>query len=94
MKKPYQTKKQEKKLKKKNKPLDVSGELAKVFKENSEIELCFYKFTLSKQREFAEYVSEAKREETRFKRLDKVIPMITNGKGLNDRYRKSSPQGD
>jgi uncharacterized protein YdeI (YjbR/CyaY-like superfamily) len=29
----------------------------------------------------------AKREDTRQQRLHKVIPMITEGKGLNDKYK-------
>ena len=48
----------------------------------------FENFTLFKKREFAEYVGEPKLSETRQKRLQKIIPMILNGTGLNDRYRK------
>jgi len=32
-------------------------------------------------------VAGAKRAETRAKRLEKVLPMIADGVGLNDRYR-------
>ena len=41
-----------------------------------------------KKREYAEHLSNAKREETRARRLEKIIPMILAGKGLNDRYRR------
>ncbi len=47
----------------------------------------FDRFTPGKQREFAEYISEAKREATRQRRLQKVLPMIMEGRGLNDQYR-------
>ena len=40
-----------------------------------------------KQREYADYISEAKREETKQKRLAKVLPMLAAGQGLNDKYR-------
>ena len=43
--------------------------------------------TRGKQREYAEYIAGAKREETRSKRLQKVFPMIEAGIGLNDKYR-------
>lgn len=45
-------------------------------------------FELSKQREFAAYISSAKRAETRQARLQKIIPLILNKIGLNDKYRK------
>ncbi len=40
-----------------------------------------------KKREYNEYISSAKQEKTRQSRLDKIIPMIKEGKGLNDNYR-------
>ena len=46
----------------------------------------FKKLSKSKQREYAEYISEAKREETKRNRLEKIIPMINAEMGMNDRY--------
>ncbi len=40
-----------------------------------------------KQKEFIEYIVEAKREATKLKRLDKILPMIKSGIGLSDKYR-------
>jgi len=34
-----------------------------------------------------EYISEAKREETKMKRLDKITPLILEKKGLYDKYK-------
>ena len=48
----------------------------------------FKNFSQSKQNEFNEYICSAKREETKNKRIEKIIPMIENGIGLNDKYRK------
>jgi len=47
----------------------------------------FNDLTLGRQREYADYISSAKREDTQLKRLDKVLPMIARGMGLNDKYR-------
>ncbi|NAS29780.1 hypothetical protein GTQ40_02245 [Flavobacteriaceae bacterium R38] len=71
----------------KNKPLIIPGELAEVFDKNKDLKLSFEKFGLSKKREFAEYIATAKQERTKIKRLEKIIPMIENGIGLNDKYR-------
>ncbi len=46
----------------------------------------FYNLTKGKQKEYANYITDAKEEKTRLKRMDKIIPMILAGKGLNDRY--------
>jgi len=34
-----------------------------------------------------EYISEAKREETKMKRLDKIVPLILENKVLYDKYK-------
>jgi uncharacterized protein YdeI (YjbR/CyaY-like superfamily) len=71
----------------KKKPLIIPEELTQAFKTNAGLKECFDQFTLSKQREFTEHIGEAKREETRIKRLEKSIPMIMKGTGLHDKYR-------
>ena len=38
--------------------------------------------------EFCEHVGSAKLVETRNRRLDKIIPMILEGIGLSEKYRK------
>ncbi len=40
-----------------------------------------------KKKEFHEYLSTAKQEKTKLRRLEKIIPMIEEGIGLNDKYR-------
>lgn len=47
----------------------------------------FEGLTKGKQRELAEYIESAKRPETKIKHLEKIIPMIIEGVGLNDKYR-------
>lgn len=48
----------------------------------------FEKFTPFKQKEFIEYVDAAKQEKTKITRMEKIKPMVLDGIGLNDRYRK------
>lgn len=59
------------------KELDVNPNLADAF----------LKFSPYKQKEFLEYIVEAKREETKRSRIEKIKPMILESIGLNDKYR-------
>lgn len=40
-----------------------------------------------RQREYSEHILSPKRDDTRQRRIAKVLPMIVAGIGLNDRYR-------
>lgn len=71
------------------KPLLIPDYLKIAFEKDQQLSSKFEELTLTKKREFTEYISEAKRESTREKRLEKIIPMILAGTGLNDKYRKS-----
>ena len=62
-------------------------ELDKALRASAKTRTSFHALTPGKQREYAEYVTEAKRAETKRKRLEKILPMIRVGKGLNDKYR-------
>lgn len=70
------------------KALVIPKELQDALDKNNKLEAHFQQFTKGKQREFTDYISEAKREETRLNRIEKIIPMIMGGVGLNDKYRK------
>ena len=54
---------------------------------NPELAAAFQKFSAYKQYEFLEYIESAKREETKRSRIEKIVPMILNSIGLNDKYR-------
>ena len=71
----------------KKKELVITEELASILNENEKLTSIFESLTLGKKRAFAAYVGDAKRKETRIKRLEKIIPMILNNIGLNDKYR-------
>ncbi|KAF0234588.1 MAG: hypothetical protein FD181_3655 [Prolixibacteraceae bacterium] len=71
-----------------NKPVVIPDELNQALQEDSVLENCFNRFTSGKQREFAEFIASAKQSETRLARVQKVIPLILENIGLNDKYRK------
>lgn len=72
---------------KKGKKLLISKELKEVFKHNSELTEAFNNLTAYKQKEYVEYIDTAKREATKQSRLEKIIPIILKGAGLNDKYK-------
>ena len=68
-----------------NIPIELQNELSK----NKDLTIAFQQLTKSCQREYATYISEAKKSETKLKRVDKCIAMILDKKGLNDQYQKN-----
>ncbi|MEP4533017.1 MAG: YdeI/OmpD-associated family protein [Cyclobacteriaceae bacterium] len=79
--------KQGKEIKPEKKELTVPAELQEVLDKDAGLSDSFEAFSKSKKREFADYIAEAKRAETKQSRLKKIIPMIANGIGLHDKYR-------
>ena len=69
------------------KELVMPPELSKALKADPELEKSFNQLTCGKQREYADHISEAKREATKISRLEKITPMIKEGTGLNDKYK-------
>ena len=64
-------------------PLELKVEL------DSKVSLAvaFNNLSLSKQREYCEYIDNAKRESTKQTRLEKIKPMILENIGLHDKYK-------
>ena len=69
------------------KPLAIPPELDAALKADKVLARAFDGFTLGKRREFAEHIADAKRDATKRSRLQKMVPMIKAGVGLNDKYR-------
>jgi uncharacterized protein YdeI (YjbR/CyaY-like superfamily) len=61
--------------------------LEKELQNNAALKTAFEKFSPYKQKEFWEYMATAKQEKTKITRLEKITPMILEGRGLNDKYR-------
>lgn len=72
----------------KNAPLNLPAELSKKLEEDASLNSAFETLSLSKRRDYAEYIQTAKREETRMARLEKIIPMILRKEGLHDKYSR------
>ena len=72
---------------KNTKPLIIHPLLQKELDANKAFLKQFESFSISKKREYADHISEAKREATQLKRLEKIIPMIISGVGLHDKYK-------
>lgn len=65
----------------------ISKELSQAFLKDEDLKKNFDKLTPGKQREYASYISEAKRETTKISRIEKITPMKKEGIGLNDKYK-------
>ena len=79
--------KQGKEIKPEKKELVIPQELLLKLQEDRSFREKFEALAPYKQREYAGYIEEAKRETTRYARLEKIIPLILEGKGLHDQYR-------
>lgn len=69
-------------------PVVVPPELRKAIRRYRGATAAFRGLTTGRRREYADYVANARRDETKKKRIDRILPMIVAGKGLNDKYRK------
>lgn len=71
-----------------NREANIPPLLDKAFSEDKSLKSHFDKLTPGRQREYAEYITTAKQDTTKQRRLDKIIPMIKKGVGMNDKYQK------
>jgi uncharacterized protein YdeI (YjbR/CyaY-like superfamily) len=68
-------------------PLEVPGYFIAALKKNAKARKAFEAFAPSKQREYLEWVTEAKREETRNERLATSIEWLAEGKSRHWKYQ-------
>ena len=71
----------------KPKKREIPEGLLKALQAAPEMQKAFEGLTPYKQNEYAEYIASAKQEGTKARRLQKILPMIQAGMGLNDQYR-------
>ena len=69
------------------KPIVVPTVLKKAFQKNRSAGSQFKNMRPGLRREYADYITDAKRDDTKLRRIEKILPMISNGVGLNDKYR-------
>jgi uncharacterized protein YdeI (YjbR/CyaY-like superfamily) len=75
-------------IRKARKPLPVPKELAAALKETAGATAKFKALSPSHQREYSEWIVEAKRDETRQKRLQTAVDQIAEGKPLMWKYMR------
>jgi uncharacterized protein YdeI (YjbR/CyaY-like superfamily) len=78
---------QGKEIKPKKKPLVIPELLQQALDVDAELKEKFESLTLGKKRDYADHISDAKREATKLSRLEKIVPMILQGIGLYDKYK-------
>lgn len=69
---------------KKTNDFDVSVEFKNELNKNASLKTAFSKLTPGRQRAYLLYFSQAKQSKTRESRIEKYIPHILDGKGLDD----------
>lgn len=69
------------------KPVIIPSELKKALAKDAKARKGFDMLRPGLQREYTDHVASAKRDETKLKRIEKILPMMTVGKGLHDKYR-------
>lgn len=72
----------------KSKVIEPQGLLKERLESDEQLLESFNALTPGRRKEYIEYIDEAKQEKTKNSRLDKIIPLILEGKGLNDKYKK------
>lgn len=71
----------------KSNPTAIPDILEQEFNDDQSLKDAFFKLTPYKQKEYIEYITSPKKEETKLSRLKKTIPMILAGIGIHDKYK-------
>jgi len=74
--------------KKNDAAVEVPPELQGALKENKKAAAAFGELSVSRQRGCANYIAEAKRAETKVKRLAQIIPLIEKGVAIEELWRR------
>lgn len=69
------------------KTLDVPPELETVLKKDDQAWAHWEKFNYTHKKEYVEWVTDARKEETRKRRIAQALEMIREGQGKEDKYR-------
>jgi uncharacterized protein YdeI (YjbR/CyaY-like superfamily) len=67
----------------------IPGELQRKWEEMPDLKTAFKALTPGRQRAYLMHFSEPKQAKTRESRIEKCIPQILQGKGLNEEYRSA-----
>ena len=72
----------------KKEQLPIPPELEAAFKEDKSFAQSFADLSPAKQNEYLEHIHSAKQEKTKLSRIRKMFPLVLQGLGLHDKYRK------
>lgn len=72
----------------KKRPVEVPRELRNAMRRLKGSTAAYRQLPKGQQREYADYITSAKRKDTRLRRIEKILPMIMSGQGLHDKYRR------
>ena len=67
--------------------LNLPPILKTALERDTALNAAFETFRTAQQCDFADYISSAKQDATKQRRLEKIIPLIQSGTGLNDKYK-------
>lgn len=70
------------------KPLAVPPDLAQALSLNRKAKVAFERFAPGQRREYIEWITEAKRDETRARRIAQAVEWTAEGKTRNWKYQK------
>jgi len=70
---------------------NINFEIPKIFQKaldkSTELKKAYESLTPGRQKDYALYIGDAKREATALSRIEKSIPLILSGKGMYDKYK-------
>ena len=76
------------------KPLRVPPDVASALKANKKAQVTFDHFSQSHRREYVDWITDAKTDDTRARRLKTAIEQMAEGKSQNWKYEKKRGTGD
>ncbi|MCX7743977.1 MAG: YdeI/OmpD-associated family protein [Flavobacteriales bacterium] len=77
-----------KQSKKQSNRLEIPVDFMELLKQNPLALATFEKFSYSHRKEYVTWITEAKKPETRMRRMEKALEMLAEGKDKNHAYRK------
>ena len=73
---------------KKRPPLKIPADFLTALGKNKKAHAAFTGFSYSHQKEYVEWITEAKRDETRLKRMKQTLEWLAEGKSRNWKYER------
>jgi len=67
--------------------LTLPPKLKNALSNDANLQSSFNAFRAAQQCDFADYITSAKQDSTKQRRLEKIVPLIQSGIGLNDKYK-------